>query len=409
MTNNNNLSIAFLGTLVPDAVEFHNPAFNRSGNMVQAGIVEGFDKQCIELKVLTSQPIPTFPKYKSLFCKRKIVSYSSEIKITTLPALNIVVIREIMRGLYAMFSLVYWAFENRHKKRCIMVYNVYSPPLPLVYLIGKITKSKTVAVIYDLGMPPKVLHLDIFRKFIYRWVEIFAKLIIPRLDGRIVITEAIARDYAPKNHFLLLDGGIGTSIIDRLFPLVLKPDRMETIFLCAGSLWAGNGINLIIDAMKLNKNQNIKIWFAGKGPDVSLIEDATINDGRIVYLGLLDLDQLFQAYQLSDALLNIRVIPEGEGDYLFPSKLIEYISTGRIVISTNAVHIKRDYGQLCFILNEVKPQALSQIINTVSELSSKYIYEKGITNRQFILNNYTWDKRSIQIINYMNEKVFNNY
>ena len=406
MSRKKDLSIAFLGTLVPDTIEFHNKAFNRSGNMVQSGLVEGLDKQGLELKILTSQPIPTYPISKTLFCTRKDVNIGQNLKITTIPSPNIVVIRELFRGLYALASLIAWAIKNRNNRRCIIVYNTYSPPLPIVFLIGKITFSKTIAILYDLGMPPKSLKLDPFRKFIYRCVELSAKYFIPRLDGRIVITEEIAHDYAINKHFLMVDGGVSSNIINRLFPLELSPKQSETVFLCAGSLWAGNGTRIILDAMKLNNNPSIKIWFAGSGPDVPLIENASITDSRIEYKGMLNMDQLFQLYKSADVLMNIRVISEEEGKYLFPSKLLEYLTIGKLVISTSSVHIKRDYGHLCVIIDEINPLILCDLLNELSNISNKVQLDIGLTARKEMLKNHTWDQKSIQIVRYISNKVF---
>jgi hypothetical protein len=397
-------SIAFLGTLVPDTDEFNNEAFYRSANLVQAGIMENLSKYS-ELKILSSQPIPTFPRGKSFFCTRKVLNYSENIKITTIPAINIVVLREIMRGIYAFFSLIFWAIKNYDKKRCIIVYNTYSPPLPIVYIIGKITNSKLLAIIYDLGMPPKSLKLDFFRKFIYQLVELSAKLIIPRLDGRIVITEAIAEDYAPGKHFLMIDGGISKDIVNYLFPLEYDEKRIDTTFLCAGSLWTGNGVRLLLDALKINKNSKIKIFFAGKGPDLDLILNASKNDVRIQYLGMLSTQELFEVYKKAHVLLNIRVIPCEEGRYLFPSKLLEYLVVGKFVVTTKAVHIEREYGNYCHVLNDIEPETISEMFDEVSEISNETFLNKGLNSRGYMLKNNTWEAKTKQIINYIQNEV----
>jgi glycosyltransferase involved in cell wall biosynthesis len=400
------LSIAFLGTLVPDTDEFHNPAFNRSGNLVQSGIVEGFAKQDVKTKVLSYLPIPSYPKYPVLFCKRKSIIYDKKIKITLIPTINILILREIFLSIYTLFSLLLWSIKNRYKKKCIIVYNVFSPPLPLVYFIGKLTGSKIVAIIYDLGMPPKSLKLGLLRTWIYFLTEISAKIFLPKLDGRIVITEAIARDYTPNSHYLLIDGGISSSILNRLFPIELKQNRTETIFLCAGSLWEGNGVGLILNTMKKNFNPSIKIWFAGQGPDILIIKEASKNDSRIIYMGNLDLDQLFQIYKNADVLLNLRVISNEEGNYLFPSKLLEYLAVGNLVISTSVAHIDRDYANYCEIISEINLEKLSDIFDKISMMPGSELFEKGSRSRQFMLNNRTWDIRSEQILSYINFKVF---
>lgn len=398
------ISIAFLGTLVPDVDEFNNQAFYRSANLVQAGILENLSKHS-ELKILSSQPVPTFPRDKSFFCKRKVLNYSENIKITTIPSINIVVLREMMRGIYAMFSLIFWALKNYDKKRCIMVYNTYSPPLPIVYIISKITNSKSMAILYDLGMPPKSLKLDFFRKFIYQMVELSAKLIIPCLDGRIVITEAIAHDYAPGKHFLMIDGGISENIVNHLFPLEYNEKRINTTFLCAGSLWSGNGIKHLLDSLKINKNPKIKIFFAGKGPDLDLILIASKNDDRIQYLGMLSTQELFEVYKKVDVLLNIRVIPSEEGRYLFPSKLLEYLVVGKFVVTTKAVHIEKEYGNYCYVLNDIEPKTISEMFDEVSEISNETFLNKGLNSRNYMLKNNTWEAKTEQIINYIQNEV----
>lgn len=400
----NDITIAFLGTLVPDEKEFNNQAFYRSANLVQAGILENLNKYS-ELKILSSQPIPTFPKNKSFFCKRKVLNYSDKIKITTIPAINIVVLREIIRGIYAFFSLAFWAIKNYNKKRCIFVYNTYSPPLPMVYFISKITNSKLIAIIYDLGMPPKSLKLDFFRRFIYQLVELSAKLIIPCLDGRIVITEAIAHDYAPGKHFLMIDGGISENIVNHLFPLEYNEKRDKTNFLCAGSLWSGNGIKHLLDSLKINKNPKIKIFFAGKGPDLDLILNASKNDDRIQYLGMLSTQELFEVYKKVDVLLNIRVIPSEEGRYLFPSKLLEYLVVGKFVVTTKAVHIEKEYGNYCYVLNDIEPKTISEMFDEVSEISNETFLNKGLNSRNYMLKNNTWEAKTEQIINYIQNEV----
>lgn len=401
-----NPSIAFLGSLVPDTKEYHNQAFNRSGNLVQAGLVEGLSNLGVKLKVYSSQPCPTFPRFKKVLIGKKVVKYSNKLDLNIIPTLNILIVRELLIGIYCTFSLIKWAIVNRKFRRCLFIYNVYTPPLPFIYFLGKLTGSKTIALIYDLGIPPKSLKRGILRRGIYYLCDIYAKIFIPKLDGRIVINDAIVRDYAPNRDFLLVDGGVGPEIIKRLFPLELKPQCDETIFLCAGSLWQGNGVDLILNAMGLNHNPKILMWFAGKGDDVSKIQKAAQRDARICYLGLLDLDQLFEAYKRVDVLMNIRVIPKGEGDYLFPSKLLEYLTIGKLVVSTPVAHIQKVYGPYCIILPESDPQVLSDLIDCISNKTNKELFEMGTISREYMLNNGTWEIRCNKIMHYITNQVF---
>ena len=404
MSTSKNLSVAFLGALVPDTTEYQNIAFTRSGNMAQEGIVNGLYKQGVNLTVFSLRPIASFPKDKILFCGRKVIEYRKSLNIILIPFVNLIVLKTVLGAIYEFFALIKWAIKNRNNERCIIVYNTYTPPLPFVYWIGKITNSKSVAILYDLGMPPKQSRYSRFIKTIYRGVEFFAKRYIPRLDGRIVINEAIARDYAPGKHYILVDGGIGNNILTRLFNLKVGLRKKETIFLIAGTLSPSNGTRMIKEAMLLNKNPNIKVWFAGKGRELDYVKQLTKEDSRIEYKGMLNLNQLFELYKKIDVLMNLRVTADDEL-YLFPSKILEYLTVGKFVLTTSTAHIESEYGKFCSILDDNSPQTLALMMEKITNMSSSELIEKGIKSRKFMIETHTWDQQSLKILNYINNNV----
>lgn len=395
------ISIAFLGTLVPDTKEFQNTALTRAGNMVQDGIVSGLHACGAELRVFSHRPIASFPNDRTLFCKKMKLQYKDSIDLIIVPFINILFVKTITGALFDFFALLKWVLQNRNKERVILVYNAYTPPIDFVYWMGKITRSKTVAILYDLGMPPKELNLNLLKKAIYRFVEFFAKIYIPRLDGRIVINENIALDYAPGKHFLLVDGGISSNITDRLFELKEKTDREKTVFLLAGSLWGANGTQLIIETLNLNNNPKIEMWFAGDGVDVDFIKAAAEKDQRIKYKGKLNLDQLFDLYREVDVLMNIRVTSNGEGNYLFPSKILEYLAVGKYTISTKVAHIEKEYGFLCKLLENNNSTELSAAMDELTNLSENEMFERGKHARNYMLNSHTWENQSAKIKEYI--------
>lgn len=396
------ISIAFLGTLVPDTEEFQNIALTPAGNMVQDGMVSGLNNQGVKLTVFSQRPIASYPQDKKIFCGKKTIKYRNSITLIVIPFINILLLKTITGLIYDFFALIKWAVKNRNNERCIIVYNPYTPPLPFVYWMGKLTGSKSVAILYDLGMPPKQLQLSNLKKLIYRIVEFFAKRYIHLLDGRIVINENIARDYAPGKDFLLVDGGISSNITDRLFELVEKKNREKTIFVCAGSLWGANGTKLIIETLQKNKNPKIEMWFAGNGPDVDFIKDAAEKDNRIKYKGKLNLDQLFELYKEADVLMNIRVTSDGEGDYLFPSKILEYLTVGKYTITTKVAHIEKEYGHICKVLDNNNSDELSAAMEELTGFSDAELVSRGKIARKYMLDNHTWEQQSLKILGYIN-------
>lgn len=399
----NEIVIVFLGTLVPDTPKYQNIAFTRSGNMVQEGIVNGLSELGAKISVFSLPPAPSFPRLKKLFFKKETIQNRSTLKLVLMPFVNILVLKTITATIYQFFALIYWAIKNKNNEKFIMVYNPYTPPLPFVCWISKLTGSKSVAILYDLGMPPKQLKLTRFKKLLYRFVEFFAKRYIPRLNRRIVITDKIAYDYAPGKNYLLIDGGISHNITDRLFELIEKKDKDKTIFLCAGSLWGANGTSLIIETLQKNKNPKIEMWFAGSGPDESIIKDAAKKDSRITFWGKLNLDQLFDLYKKADVLLNLRITDDGEGEYLFPSKILEYLTVGKSVLTTKVAHIEKEYGHLCKVLEKNNSEQLSIALEEFVAKDETELIQQGKEARRFMIETRTWNKQAEKIFEYIGE------
>ena len=394
------ISIAFLGALVPDNAKFDNVALRRSGNMVQDGIVCGLHKQGVDITVFSMQPRASFPQNRTLFYKGEKMEYKKGICLCLIPFINIVVLKTLFCLIVESFLIIDWAIRNRNKQRYIMVYNTYTPPLPIVYLLGVLTRSKSVAILYDLGMPPKQLNLNALKRNIYKCVEWSAKYFIPRIDGRIVINDAIGQDYGQGKHYILIDGGISNNVINRLFKIRERENRKETIFLFAGSISPINGTRLIGEALDINKNPLIRVFFAGGGRDLKHVKHLESIDNRVKYLGNLNLDELFVLYQDVDVLLNLRITDES-AKYLFPSKILEYLTIGKYVLSSPIGHIKREYGQFCKVLTENSSQILSEEMSYLTKISNNELIKNGYESRNFMLENHTWEKQSIKICEYL--------
>lgn len=392
------MALLFLSSIVPDTPKYHNAAFTRSGNNVLSGIAESLwkDGNC---EMLSYAPMPSFPR-GSFFVKSSTEVFPSGMTVNYAPVFNVKAIKNVAEGLYTYFWILSWAKRHKGEDLKVLVYNIYDPPIDILYRACKIINVKLYVILYDLGVPPKRLGLSKLTMLSYRISERAAKKYIPKLDGRIVINESIIKNYAPGKDYILVDGGISNEVIANLFPLQEPKDENYT-FVCAGMLWDQNGTKLILDAMKVNTNDKIRVIFAGKGIDVPLIEEAAKKDNRIKYVGMLSMQELFKVYEGSDVLMNLRI--EEEIDFHFPSKLLEFMVMGKKVLSTNIAHAGRDYGEYIQILSDVTPEGLSKAMDEITKISKRDLYENGKKSRQFMLENHNWEKRTEEILEYMNK------
>lgn len=390
-----------MAILFISGLHLNNGQSSSGGNAVY-GIAEALCKYAQEDVELVSHPnVPSFPN-GPLWIRRKEDSFGCNHKIQILPTLNLKIIKSKLWGLECKKIIKEWADCHRGEVLKVLVYNTYHPSIDSLYAACQSVGARLYAILYDLGVPPKRLGMSWLTMFGYRMAEKVAEKYIPLLDGRIIINELIAEHYAPGKDYILVDGGINRQVINHLFSLEEKKDDVYT-FVLAGMLWDQNGTKLVLDAMRQYKNPNVRVVFAGKGNDVPLIQETTERDNRIKYVGMLNMDDLFKLYEQADVLLNLRL--EEEVDFHFPGKLLEYLATGRYVISTPVAHAERDYGEYMAVLYDKTPVGLIRLMELVIHSGKRHLYEKGNSARQFMLEYRTWDVQTKRILEYMSPKV----
>jgi glycosyltransferase involved in cell wall biosynthesis len=236
--------------------------------------------------------------------------------------------------------------------------------------------------------------------------EGLAGWVIPRLDGRVVITSRIAEDYAAGKHYVMIDGGVAPEIISQLPPLEKPvPETAEFVLVFAGSLDEVNGIQLILDAFALLKDATYRLWIAGQGPLKEVVLEASRRDQRIVYRGMLTMDQVMKMYGEANVLLNIRPASKSETPYCFPSKLIEYFAVGRLVITTAVAHAAKEYAGFGLFLNIETPDALAQLIEQGRRMGVVQRTDFGSRARDYMVKNKLWAKQGERIAKYLAEHV----
>lgn len=393
------MAILFISNLIPDRKEYWNPAFARSGQNVLRGIAKELPKYD-DTTIACCLPTASFP-YGPLWIPGKEDMLEDGQKVYIWPTFNVQILKIIFWGIYSIFFVSKWAKQHKNEARRVLGYNIYTPPVKWLYKACKRTGSQLHLVLMDLGVPPARLGLSKIRTWGYKYSEKKAHKYIPLLDGRIVINENMVAEYAPNKDYILVDGGINDEIISRLFPLEESAEKSVT-YVLAGMLWDQNGTKLVLDAMKLHPELDAKVIFAGKGIDVPLIEEAAKVDRRIEYVGMLNMDELFKVYEKADVLLNLRI--EEEVDMHFPSKLLECLTVGKLVLSTPVAHAERDYGQYMKILHEITPGSLAKVMAEISTISKAKLLEIGIKARAFMLENRTWQVRTKEIVKYIDSK-----
>ncbi len=394
-----------VGSVVPDRREFHTRAFSRAGQMCQQNLLLGMKHAGAPASaVLAAQPIPSFPHTRRIWLGKGRTTLPEGIEVTLLPFVNITPLKQLMIGLFTSWRILQWGWRNRKTpQRVVLTYNVSVPPGIFTWAAAKLIGAKAVAMIYDVEIPGQTVPWSV-RRCIDLWLH---KWVLPRFDGIISISDAIAQDLTPGHHYLRVEGGIRQEAIEQTAHLASRSgvDNAPFTIVSAGSLDEPNGVSLLLDAFARLPGDGYRLKIAGRGPLESKVKQAAAHDSRIDYLGFIAYDQVLALYCSADVLVNVRLTKTLNTKYFFPSKLMEYLASGVPVISTCTGHVEQEFGGFVYLLREETAESLARLIAAVAESPRDQRTEMGRRARQHVATHKTWDSQSGRIATYLRETV----
>ncbi len=391
------IAIAFLGQVLPESwcsqMSACSPAANRDSLCLLKAIHQATG---VAPAVFTVQPIGVYPRSRHMVVPAVRRPLTEALAFQLIPFINLLLLKQVTIAIMSFFFLMRWLWLQRTRKCYVIVQNVYAPMALPVLLATRLLGGHAVALVMDL---PHNLSYDFSGLYgRLRRLNWFAETrSLAYFRGLIAYTRFIGADYAPHVPMLVMEGGVAPH--DLLPPPAvaqLEQDDAPTgdplYSICfSGTLSAVNGIDLLLAAFARLPEPAYRLWVFGRGPLEAQVRAAAERDARICYFGFLP-DQLdVQRYQRqATVLVNLRLKNDLINRYTFPSKLREYMLSGRPVITTSALGIPEEYHDLVYLLHEESADGLARCIRQVCAESPATLHVVGRRAYAFIVANKSW-------------------
>ena len=349
------MNILFLGSNLPDVFEGKVKYLSAAGNQYQNNLVRTLRKKH-DVKVLTYINYPILIEKKEIEeqCRKEnyTVFFSAGATLKICKAFGKAVYKEIE-----------WA-------DIVIVYNV----LYAWFGIGFKTKQKgkkSILIVADYtdrseqrGIIRKLLAEAIKREF-------------NRYTKTIILSPGIKKYLKKEQSFLLINGCIRWERFSTILPAEVKNNVINVVY--TGGFSHVVGTDLMLDAFKQVKDQDVRLILCGQGGDMKeRASKAQMEDSRIEYKGFLSRPEYYEILNKANILINPRNMQYKQNSANFPSKVLEYIATGRYVISTKFIGWEAYQDEIIF--SESDKDSLAQcIIKVVSEV-------KANPNRYYLHN-----------------------
>lgn len=372
-----------------------------AANVFQTHLLKGFDI-VFENGVLVLN-LPFIGSYPRRFNKIYFPPFNDKISENTtvrgIGFLNLTYIKYFSRFL-SLFSFL--MNVKKHNPDYIFIYSMNLPFIMAVIFSNKLrfNKSKVCLIIPDL---PEYMNdqggflYNIFKKietFILNWT-------LSSIDKFIVLTKEMALKLKiNQEDFLVIEG-----IADDYLEINDSNLVNKNIIFYSGTLAKRYGVCDLIDAFNGLDERNIELWICGDGDAKGYINKMQMLDNRIKYLGQLPRDEVIRLQRQAKVLVNPRM-PEGEyTKYSFPSKIMEYMCSGRPVIMYRLQGIPLEYYEYCYTPLASNVISLRDCLAKTIALPDEELTATGLAARNFVLNNKSYLKQAEKIKKFITEEI----
>lgn len=394
MTLYNNLDIIFLGGLFPkekeeDIINNSIVSVQNAANNLQWEFVKGLDENLLKpIKIINSLYIGSFPKrYKKLTIDTYKFHHaphnSHDINVGFL---NLPIIKNFSRYHSLKSYIKKWALNESGETKIVIAYAMTFTFTHILRYIKRINNNIiTCLIVPDL---PQYMNLTYNKKVIYTLIkDIEIKLIksdTNYIDSYVLLTEYM-RDALDVNVPSVVIEGISTNLFDNVNG-VPEDNGIKTI-LYSGGLNEKYGVIKLIQAFEKLQEKNYRLIICGYGDAEAYIKKAATRDKRIIFKGLLKREEVLVLQKSATVLINPRPNNEEYTKYSFPSKNLEYLSSGNPLIAYRLDGIPKEYNEYIYFINDdtEESDSLFLTMKEVLEKSDEELKEKGLRAREFVL------------------------
>lgn len=206
------------------------------------------------------------------------------------------------------------------------------------------------------------------------WVAIVLDFSDPRPDDWAKFKKATGRaagvafvsDWAARNAPVALRHLI-KGAVSRRTPLAPLPTPECRTIVFSGSRTRATGIDRLLAALSLMRSRHVRLVMTGHGRNDFPASNPPPAGIEVIDMGMLPEADLERIAGTAAVLVNPRPVESDDSCMNFPSKVLDYLSYERPIVSTRAPGIGPEYGAVLVFADSDSPASLAAAIDEVLE------------------------------------------
>ena len=355
-------------------------------------VAEGFEKNGVNVKV------NSFLAINNSNSKQVIVKAfddeESGIHFHYPISMNIPILKNVIRFFQSFFSSLLFFIRN---KDAILVCDPMSATISYSALLSaRLLHRRSLALVTDI---PQFHTRNVGKKMpVYDRVR--AKL-ISRFDCYLLLTEAMNEIINPlgKPH-ITIEGFSDAKMSEQENEFGKK--YIPRVVMYTGAVVKHYGLEKLVQAFQIANIPNAELIIYGGGSYVKELKEICDGNPKIKYGGVLLNNQIIDEQAKATLLVNPRPTDNEFVKYSFPSKNLEYMSSGTPTLTTKLPGMPKEYYNYVFCFDDETPSKMGDTLKKILEISNEDLFAKGKIAKEWILsekNNIRQIKRVIEMLN----------
>jgi glycosyltransferase involved in cell wall biosynthesis len=214
------------------------------------------------------------------------------------------------------------------------------------------------------------------------------------MSGIVGVTSEIATMLNCNGPFLLMEGIVSKMDAnpgseDGSAAAQLKKRHGKLVLMYAGGLEEVSGVAQLMRAFLLSEPANSELWIAGTGALEAEVREAAAGSPAIRYLGYVPASEIGAWMEQADFLINPRPAGQLFTRYSFPSKLLQYMATGKPVVSTRLPGIPAEYWNYLIAIDNETVEGMAVLLAGLLKEKCDDVINRGRDARTFVMQQKT--------------------
>ncbi len=306
-----------------------------------------------------------------------------------LPVINI-------SGLKNIICLISSFFKTLHickNKGCVVVCDVLNISVALgATLAAKVLKRQSVGIVTDVPELMVTGHSE-------KQVKLCHK-VINNCDKFVFLTEAMNERLNPKGKPYIIIEGVCDSHVDE--QSLSQPENSIKKCFYAGLLDVEYGVKNMVDGFLKADIDGAELHICGKGPYEGELKSIAEKDKRVIFHGSVLNKDVVIMEKSCDLLINPRPVSGEFTKFSFPSKILEYMSSGTAALATDLPGIPKDYFDYLLKIDDDTSSGIAKAIEKALSLSKSELNIIGGKAKKWVIANKSQKMQGLRLLQFIN-------